>query len=359
MSTIASMVYEVDAEGTSVNSLAALLSTPPVPQDVLGFFGAVLIADVTTKTGTSATRTVQARFASSPSATFSPAVVDSNGHLVSVAVSTAGEGYSGVPLVQVATANEPIRKATLSAILEVVGYAVVQSGSGYLAPTVRFEGGLAPPQVDPKTGFFPPSCMQGITIVSGGRNYSSNAVIEFQADLAPGGHLPLATGTFSSTGQLLSVLVTDAGAGMISPLVASVWDPGPTSNGSGGGTGAKLAAGMGAGTPATATVTLGGGLVTGLTITSDGGPYVALPTITISDTAGTGAVVTPSMGISAIDVANGGEGYSGTVTVTVEDLFFVLFQDASQWPSVFADLMTTPLQASVMSPVTAQTPTIS
>lgn len=359
MSTTATLVYEVDAEGTSVDSLATLLATPPVPQDVLGFLGAILVSDVTSKTGSSATRTVQAQFANSSVATFSPAVVDSNGHLVSVAVTAVGAGYAGVPLVLIASANAPIRPATLRALLKVVGFNLVQEGAGYVSPTILFEGGLAPPQIDPTTGFFPPSCLQGLTIVSGGKNYSTNAVVEFAADVVDGGHLPVATATFSSTGVLESVLVTDVGAGMISPLVVTVWDPGPSSNGSGGGTGAKIAAGMGVGTPATATATVVGGAITGVTVTSDGGPYVALPTLSVVDSAGFGAVVTPSMGISSIDVLDGGEGYSGAVTVTVEDLFFVLFQDSTLWPSVFADLMTTPLQASVMSPVTAQTPTIS
>lgn len=353
MPKTAALAYRAQSGGGSVNDLKALIASVPVPQDVLKAVGAELTADFTASDANSATRTVTATFAAITPATIGAPVINGAGQIVSVPVTSPGSGYTALPVLTIQSAAEPVARGRLRASLTVLDSTIVAPGVGNTGPLVFFQGGLAPPQIDKTTGFFPESCLQGITIVDSGRNYTSNAVLQFSATLAAGGRMPAGTAVFSSLGEVLAVVLTDAGKGIISAVQAVIWDPGISNNGSGGGTGAIFSTRLGVGEAAAATATESLGAVTTVTITNPGGPYVALPTMVITDPTGSGAVVTPTMGLLGIEVVNPGQGYSGSPTVTAEDLFFSIFRTADSWTSPFENLMTSSLQRAVMSPVTA------
>ena len=350
---LATLAYVAQAAGASLTNLTKLMVDVPVPQDVARSYGAELVSDTTSTGSTSVTRTIVMQFAASPAATLGTPVVDGSGAIVSVAVTSPGAGYVASPVTTIESAATPIRKARLWSKLLVVGTTPVSTGSGYTAPTVFFQGGLVPPKNDPTTGFLQPSCLQGITIVDSGIGYSANAVLQFDADLVDGGRLPAGTATFSAAGELLSVVITDAGQGLISAALAFIYDPGPTSNGSGGGSGALLSTRLGVGEAATGTPTLFDGGISGVTLLTAGGPYITPPTLVFSDPTGLGAIVTASMGLSEVVVIDPGVGYSGTLSAVLQDLFFALFRNPAMWTNPFQDLMVTSLTNSTMSPVTA------
>ena len=356
--TAAGFEYDATMAGGSVSGVSALLGAPAIPEDVLEMIGCQLSSDTLSPGSSSCARILSIGIAAGPQASVGPAVL-AGGQIVSVPVVSAGQGYGAPPLVTAfGSSTTPMRLARLRSTLLAVGTNIVKGGASYVAPTLFFQGGLVPPQIDPETGFFPPSCVQFISVADPGIGYSSNAQVQFRAAMVTGGELPSATLVRDSAGGIASVFVTDAGQGLVGEVEAFVWDPGPTGSGSGGGHGSILSVNLGVGVPATATATVAAGVINAVTLVDSGGPYVTLPRIVVVDASGSGALILPTMGVGAIEVVDPGFGYNGTVDVSVQDLFFALFPASSQWPNPFKNLMTPALSASVMSPVVQTTPVI-
>jgi hypothetical protein len=356
--TAAGFDYDATMAGGSVTSVSALLGAPPVPEDVLEMIGCQLVSDVLSPGTSSCARIIAAGIAAGTQAAVGPAVILA-GQIASVPVVSVGSGYSAPPLVTAfGSSTTPKKLAQLRSKLKVVGANIIAGGASYVAPTLFFQGGLVPPQIDPATGFFPPCCLQSIAVVSSGLRYSANAKVQFTAAMVATGRLPAATLALDGSGRVASVFVTDPGEGIVGELNVYVWDPGPTGSGLGGGTGAVLAGNLGVGQQATATATVSAGAIHTVSITFAGGPYVTLPKIAVVDASGSSALVLPTMGVSLIEVIDPGFGYNGTVSVGLQDLFFALFPNSNAWPSAFKNLMTPALSASVMSPVVQTTPII-
>src|SRR4029077_2988680 len=113
------------------------------------------------------------------------------------------------------------------------------------------------------------------------------------------------------------------------------------------------------GTPAVLTPTVTLGVLTGVTIVDPGAGYVGVPPVTVVDpaaTPGTGARVTVSMGLGAIELLRAGAGYIAPPTVVLTPAFQALFPPAGAQGAPLAQLMTTALGESILSPVTASPP---
>ena len=348
--------YVADARGTSIDNLAALMASVPIPLDGVAVMGCQLISDTVTKSANLVTREIVLGFAPSTDATVDGVTFDEYGGIESVSVGTNGGTYGAAPVVTI-TDTPTGSPAIFYSTLLVNGCAVVSGGSLYTSPTVQFVGGLVPPQIDPNTGFFPESCLQAIVVSSSGSKYSSNAKISFQGTLATDGVYPTAVPTFDAYGHLVAATITNAGQGILSPLECFVWDPGPAGTGEGGGTGAVLNCTLGVGTPAQGTATVMGGVITAISVTEPGGPYVMPPTVVVTDVAGSGAVLVAQMGVNTIDVVNPGSGYPSSVTFSIEPVIRV--QSPIPAADLFRNLMTVPLQQAVLSPITASEPVLS
>lgn len=137
-----------------------------------------------------------------------------------------------------------------------------------------------------------------------------------------------------STGTALVVL---GGSGYTSPTVAFVGGLGPN------------------GVAATATLSVSLGVITGITITSGGSGYVGMPTVVITDTAGSGAVIYVALNLKSINIVNPGQGYGTTVpTVTITSLFASLFLSAPNADGgfeAFLNVMTQAIESSLCGPI--------
>jgi hypothetical protein len=358
MVTQVQLDYVVTSKGASVASLAELMQSVPVPQDVLQAIGAQLKSDGLIQTTTTVTRRILVQFAPTVDATVSGVTIDERGGIEQVFVGTGGGTYGGLPEVTVGNPIPTLQDGIFRPTLDVSSAIVVNGGTDYVSPTVIFQGGLVPPQIDPTTGLLEESCLQLLTIADGGFGYSANAAIQFNGRVAAAGSLPTATGTFDANGQLVSILITNVGSGIIADLSCYVWDPGPGSDGQDGGTGALIACSLGVGTPATATLTVVGNVITAVNMVTAGGPYVEPPDLVVTDSAGSGAVLVAQMEINSIDVVNPGGGYVVPITFVIEPLFLAICR-GNPTENFFANLMTAALSAATLSPVVAVAPVFS
>jgi len=108
------------------------------------------------------------------------------------------------------------------------------------------------------------------------------------------------------------------------------------------------------------TLTIVAGVVTGVAIADAGTGYQTLPQVTIIDPMGTGsgAKINLSMGVDRIDVARGGVGYQSVPAVTLVPAFKIMYPDGGGQAGPFANLMTTALAQSTLSPIVASAPVI-
>lgn len=363
--TTATLVYTLQQQaGATLAALNAAMAAPTVPVDELALIGVRLTGDATVTNGTTITRTITLALGPLVTAVATATMTGDGEFIENVTVGTPGSGYTALPIVSTSGAKS-LTPAVLQPTMEVVGAAIVNGGAGYSSPAVYFRGGLELPQVNDDRTLSGPSCVQALQIVNGGKGYSSNARIEFLVDgLALGAVLPTASLSMTN-GVITGVLLTSTGSGLLSAPEIVVNDPGPASNGSGGGSGAVIAFQLGLGTAATATVTLLGGAIHHVSITAGGGPYVLMPDVQVLDATGSGAVLVPLMGILAINVISGGTGWQGTPTITISDLFSVLFEPpAGSTPhpppnGPFWNLMKVAIETSVGSPIVASAPVLS
>jgi len=116
------------------------------------------------------------------------------------------------------------------------------------------------------------------------------------------------------------------------------------------------------GTQATATATVVAGAITAINITSAGGPYWWPPTITITDSAGSGAYILPFLNVASITVTSPGRGYGPTApAVTITPLFKIVAPDSSgtsTQASAVRNWMTGILKQGTLSPIWARQPVV-
>ncbi len=143
--------------------------------------------------------------------------------------------------------------------------------------------------------------------------------------------------TADTFGSVDVVTVNTIGAGYTSPVVTFVGDAsGAVANASGavdnitltnGGTGytspvVTISDAVGSGTGATATATTdGAGVITNLTLGLGGSGYVS-PVVSITDTSpgtGAGALASATISVIAVEIANGGSGFTTAPAVTITD----------------------------------------
>lgn len=116
-----------------------------------------------------------------------------------------------------------------------------------------------------------------------------------------------------------------------------------------------------AGRPAVLTPTIVAGIITAVTITDPGDGYVGVPVVSVVDpsvTPGSGGIITISMGVGRLDLFHAGGGYSTPPTVVLTPLFQALFPVGFDQAAPFKQLMTTALEQTMMSPVSAGIPVI-
>jgi hypothetical protein len=113
----------------------------------------------------------------------------------------------------------------------------------------------------------------------------------------------------------------------------------------------------GGSTPAVLTPIIAGGIVTGVTITSAGSGYTNVPEILVVDPtgAGSGALVSVSMGVGEIVVERAGVGYVGAPAVVLTPYFKALFPDVTGGQAApFQNLITAALNIATSSPIDAE-----
>lgn len=139
--------------------------------------------------------------------------------------------------------------------------------------------------------------IQGVTMTNNGSGYVLPPTVTFAAPVAGG---ITATGA-AITGGDLSFTVTQGGTGYTNPVVVI---SNPTN---------------GNAVPATATVTFTfNGAITAVTLVSGGCGYTSLPTVTVLDPTGSGAVITPvivaadAQKVLGVRITNPGSLYDGT-----------------------------------------------
>lgn len=177
--------------------------------------------------------------------------------------------------------------------------------------------------------------VSAITLTGQGSHYTSAPKVKFS------GGTPFMAATAKATLDVASVGVLAQGAGYTAPTLKFV-----------GG----LAVG---GRPAQATLTVVAGHITAVTMTDAGAGYVELPTMVITDTTGSGAILLPVMQVDVLTLLNGGRGYLGTPTISFVPSFKEVWPDAADQRQPFFNLMTAALAAAACCPVVAAAPVIS
>jgi hypothetical protein len=381
----ATLNYDSFPKSLTPAQLAAVMSGVPLPRDVLVALALRVTAD-STGGASPVKRTIMLAFGPSVTAA-GTAVITNEGRIASISVTAFGIDYVLPPIVMV---KDPARKhpkgddtvvgnlALLRAFMRVQDTTIISGGTGYTAPIVTFLGGLPPATflgitpdkyLKAKLGFVPaPSvprpvvtgCVRTVHILAGqnGLGYPVGTGVVFHG----GNPTRPAQGTvtLSPTGRILSVNLTDMGAGYTStPTVDFVF---PVSSGPAPlppKKVAKAAASMAVGRPAQATATVVAGVITAITITDNGDGYVEPPVILIQDPAGTGAIVVPRMGVSRVDVITPGRGYSNTTVVIFTPAFKSFFPDASDQRAPFWKLFENQIALSANTPVFSENPILS
>lgn len=215
-------------------------------------------------------------------------LVNQTGCTVGALVTTAGAGYTSVPVVA-ASGGSPVFKA-------IVGGAVNTS----------------------------------VTISNGGSNYGYPPVLLFSVP-PPGGIQATGHCTISA-GVVNAITVDDQGAGYATPpTITFANDPREGANGISQGSGAS----------AVATLT-GAGTVTAVIVVDHGNPLTgqtAVPTLTFSGGGGTSAAATAIVDwtIQAYTVTSSGTGYTGAVLVTAYNTPFAAGSYTN--PTIQSDLV--------------------
>ena len=150
------------------------------------------------------------------------------------------------------------------------------------------------------------SPVTSLTLVSAGSGYAAPPYLRFVNAAGD------TTGKGAKGRALLdvaSVTVTAPGSLYVAPTVAFVGGLGPR------------------GVAATGTVSIALGAITGITVVTPGSGYTGVPTVVITDSAGSGGAATAVLQVSGVVLDAGGNGYQAVPTVTVLDAFKAYFPD--------------------------------
>lgn len=387
-------VYTITPKGPSIAAITTAMQNPPpnsnvgvpIPPEWLLAFGLRVESDTTVGT----TRTVVIDFGpSAPGA--ATAVTQANklsavnvnpgafglDYILPPVVSFTGGGPGGANLVP---SKDGDAYPSARAFLSVQGSTIVAGGLGYNAPTTTaaFVGGLPPALFQQLNGSKklgqqnsqaapngPPYALNSVSMVKTGRNYNTiTTTVGFDCLVGPGGHPPKAyVSSFGPNGEILAVQVTDPGANLLTVPKITFTDPTTVPSPGMAGTDAKAAALLGAGTPATATLAYDGfGAVNGVVIVTQGVGYVQPPTLVIYDSsgAGSGAIVTPRMGLDRFVVLYGGRGLVTVPTVVLTPAYKAMFPDTSDQSTLFYnDPLKIAIQQALATPVDAAVPVLS
>jgi hypothetical protein len=297
---------------TAANFLSYSNNLLTVRQEITGMKNAVV-----TPTNGLATVSVTNSGYGYPSTDAAPAVeFYTENILTSITVTDGGSGYVSAPTVTIEDPDGVGAFATASISGgKVIAVNVTRRGYGYTDPTISFSGGsgsgatataVVAPTLQEEGGVLPLAhavlsggAITNIALSTAGSGYISQPTVSIIAAEGDTGHGATATVTRSG-GAVLTANVTSGGTGYVSPTAA-------------------ITGGGGMGAAATVQVTLG--VITGITITDGGTGYLTPPTITISDSSGSGVIVgsvsISGSTITGITVTNGGAGYTQQPTVSI------------------------------------------
>jgi hypothetical protein len=238
------------------------------------------------------------------------------GIIQSIAVTNGGAGYTAVPTILISDTNGVAASATASiANGQVVAITVTSKGYGYTNPTITISGGNGAgatatvnvsKTVQEDGGVLPTAtatisggAITAVSLSNSGAGYTTAPTVSFVPATGDGGSGAAATASLSGA-PVLSIAIGNGGSGYVSPVVSIT---------GGGGTGAQAIA------------TVVSGVITAIVIQTAGTGYTTAPTVTITDSSGTGATVgTVTIGtssISGIVITNGGVGYKATPSVII------------------------------------------
>lgn len=360
--TIATLAYDVPKGWAPTATIIAQASAVPIPLDVMQALSVFVSTDATTDSPPVVRRAITLTLTPSVTANTVAVLVPGDkttgSPIRSITMLGSGLDYVSPPVVTAQGGNPlPESQAKLDATLLLGGVAVLTGGSGYTGATfASVIGGMRPP-VSPvynelgtttSSKFYKSHCcVQGLTLVTGGRNYSTNAIVQFEGGLDTGGTHATALLTRNSfNGVVTGLTLTRPGSGYISRPNVFIYDPGTNK-----GSGAIVTPRMGVGDPATVSVTIVMGAITALGVIQGGSGYIQVPQIIAFDTGGgTGATFRPRMGVGNIAVVKGGNGFTtATVGITVTPAFTAMFPSGKAAP--FETLMQSAIARAVTSPV--------
>jgi hypothetical protein len=169
------------------------------------------------------------------------------------------------------------------------------------------------------------------------------------ADYAAAPVVGLTGGTPNNPGKATAAMgvgrgiVIAAGVGYVAPTIAFV--------------GGQLAPG---GVQATGTIAQIGGALQAPTIVTPGGPYEVPPVAVVTDSGGSGGIISPSLMVAGLLLVNPGFGYETAPPVVFTPFFASCCPDTQPMTQIahVASFMTAIFRAALTTPVYAETPTI-
>jgi len=187
------------------------------------------------------------------------------------------------------------------------------AGSGWIFKVLRLYfgggGGAAEGSGAAGTAVVTNNVVTGVTITSGGSNYSSAPAVYF----CNGGGSGASGTAVLSSGLVVSVTINNGGSGYTSTPSVYFGSNCPVGGGGGGGGGGGA---EGSGAAGTAVVT--NNVVTGVTITSGGSNYSSAPSVAFCSGGGSGATGTAVLegrAVVSVTINAGGSNYTSTPTV--------------------------------------------
>ena len=176
--TNADLVYNVTSFGVNA-PLEAALAGVALPQDVLSALGLLVKTDVTSAGGGFVLRTINlglvATAAATATAQLLPGATKDGSPVAGLTLVGPGSGYAAPPYVRFANAvgDTTGKGAKGRAALNVASVTVSTPGSLYVAPTVKFVGGLGPKGVAATgTVLFALGAVTGVVVLTPGSGYT-------------------------------------------------------------------------------------------------------------------------------------------------------------------------------------------
>jgi hypothetical protein len=256
------------------------------------------------------------------------------GAVSSVIITAPGSGYTSAPTVAFSGGGGAGASATAVIGSGVSSVTVTASGSGYTYAVVSFSGGSGTGASAIAT--ISGGIITGITVLTSGSGYTSAPAVAITGD----GSSATATSAIN-TGQVVAINMTSGGSGYTSPpsvaitggggssaTGAAVLNPGSingvtvVNGGSGYTYPPPITFSGGGGTNASGVVQLVGTSIAKVNIVAPGQNYQKVPTVKfVGGGSGSGAAATAVLGgggIIAINVTNGGSGYTQAVEVIIQ-----------------------------------------